>query len=98
MFTTKEWGGGGVDRADQNIATYRISIRIKKWWWPLFVWVPDMIMQNAWLLYRAHKGEDDPYVDLLQFRREIVNVYLAKYSKQTPQSARKNSVSEEAGS
>ena len=71
MFTTKEWGGGGgggFDRADQNIATYLISIRIKKWWWPLFVWVPDMIMQNAWLLYRANKGADDPCVDLLQFR------------------------------
>jgi len=26
---------GGVDWMDQNIATYRISIRSKKWWWPL---------------------------------------------------------------
>jgi Transposase IS4 len=43
---------GGVDRCDQNISTYRISTRSKKWWWALFVWVPDMVLQNCWLLYR----------------------------------------------
>ena len=43
---------GGVDRCDQNISSYRISIRSKKWWWALFVWIPDMVMQNCWILYR----------------------------------------------
>jgi len=37
---------GGVDRCDQNISTYRISIRSKKWWWALFAWIPDTVMQN----------------------------------------------------
>ena len=26
----------GVDRMDQNISTYMINLRSKKWWWPLF--------------------------------------------------------------
>ena len=43
---------GGVDRCDQNISSYRISVRSKKWWWALFVWIPDMVLQNCWLLYR----------------------------------------------
>jgi len=43
---------GGVDRCDQNISLYRISTRSKKWWWALFAWIPDMVLQNCWLLYR----------------------------------------------
>jgi len=43
---------GGVDRCDQNVSTCRISTRCKKWWWALFVWIPDMILQNCWILYR----------------------------------------------
>jgi len=43
---------GGVDRCDQNISTYRISTHCKKWWWALFAWVPDMVLQNCWILYR----------------------------------------------
>ena len=44
-----------------------------------FAWVPDMAVQNAWLLYRTYKTTDDPELDLLAFRREIESVYLAKY-------------------
>ena len=50
-------GMGGVDRCDQNVAKYRISMRGKKWWWALFAWVPDMVVQNCWLLYRAYKSK-----------------------------------------
>ena len=71
---------GGVDRADQNVSAYRIGIRSKKWWWALFAWVPDMIMQNAWVLYRRYKAPSDPNYDLLSFRREVVNVYLTQYT------------------
>ena len=43
---------GGVDRMDQNINNYRISVRSKKWWWPLFAFCLDSIMHNAWQIYR----------------------------------------------
>ena len=77
-------GMGGVDRADQNIATYRIAIKTKKWWWALFVWIPDMVMQNSWILYRKNRGHEEPKLDLLAFRRQIVGIYMKKYS--TPRS------------
>ena len=43
---------GGVDCMDQNISFYRIPVHAKKWWMPLFMFMPDTTMQNAWLLYR----------------------------------------------
>lgn len=72
---------GGVDRADQNVSQYRICIRSKKWWWALFAWVPDVVLQNAWILYRKYKKPSDPKHDLLSFRREVVSVYLTQYSR-----------------
>ena len=38
---------GGVDRCDQNVSNYSVSMRSKKWWRALFAWVPDMVMQNC---------------------------------------------------
>ena len=43
---------GGVDRADQNIAMYRISMRQKKWYWCLVADCIDAMVQNAWQLHR----------------------------------------------
>ena len=38
-----------------------------------------MVMQNAWNLHRKLKSDDNPYHDLLSFRREVVNTYLSKF-------------------
>ena len=70
---------GGVDQADQNIATYRIAIKNKKWWWAFFPWIPDMVIQNMWIFYRINRQTQDPNLDLLAFRREIVDIFLKKY-------------------
>ena len=51
-------GIGRVDRAAQNIATQRIAIKTKKWWWALFVWIPGMVMQNSWILYRKNRSHE----------------------------------------
>ncbi|XP_030762656.1 piggyBac transposable element-derived protein 3-like [Sitophilus oryzae] len=32
---------GGTDQMDANINVYRIGIRGKKWWWPIFTWLLD---------------------------------------------------------
>lgn len=69
---------GGTDRMDQNIGQYRMSIRSKKWWWPLFAAMPDIAMQNAWLLYRL---TNSPKMDLLSFRREVCMLYFRRYSQ-----------------
>ena len=70
---------GGVDRCDQNVATYRIAICGKKWWWALFAWLPDMIMQNACNLYQQYQTVSDTHYDLLSFHREIVNTYIMQH-------------------
>ena len=38
-------GTGGVDKANQNIATDHIAIKTKKlWWWTFFVWIPGLVV------------------------------------------------------
>lgn len=70
---------GGVDRADQNVAYYRVSMRTKKWWWPLFIWVLDAVIQNGWILYKKSTCHQSSSLDLLAFRRHIVRSYTLKY-------------------
>ena len=50
---------GGVDRNDQNITLYSVSIRDKKWHFPLFAHCIDMAMQNAWYIHRFNGGKMD---------------------------------------
>lgn len=68
---------GGVDRMDQNIDNYRVGIRSKKWWWPMFAFCLDVSIHNGWQLYRRGPGKK---MDYLAFRRHVVQVYLQKYS------------------
>lgn len=74
-------GMGGVDRLDQNIGAYMIGHRSKKWWWPVFRFCLDLCVNNAYQLYRfqnASPGERK--LDLLGFRRSIVDTYHRRYS------------------
>ncbi|XP_037115308.1 piggyBac transposable element-derived protein 3-like [Syngnathus acus] len=65
---------GGTDRADQSIELYRINMRRKKWWWPIFTWMLDAAVFNAWVLHRLdeHGG-----MSLLEFRREVARTLVA---------------------
>ena len=73
---------GGVDRMDQNVSTYRISIRSRKWWWALFAYLLDVAMQNAWLLYRNTAAAIHQPLDQLEFRRNVCAVYYKRYSRE----------------
>ena len=84
-FQIYNHGMGGVDRFDQNVACYMINIRTKKWWWPMFRFLIDLSVQNAFQLYRLQDGVD--CLDLLGFRRSIVETYISKYSPQRPRNA-----------
>lgn len=42
---------GGVDLHDNGVANYRIGIKGKKWWWPLFTNTIGNILVNSWKLY-----------------------------------------------
>ncbi|XP_033231548.1 piggyBac transposable element-derived protein 3-like, partial [Belonocnema kinseyi] len=71
---------GGVDRMDQNIASYRIGIRSKKWYWPLIGYAINTCVNNAWKLYRLTEQGKRDGLDLLGFTRRIVQTYLAKHA------------------
>lgn len=70
---------GGVDRSDQNISLYRISIRGKKWYFPLIAHCIDMSVQNAWQIHKQNGGQ----LDQLAFRRRIATSLLVQNQKKS---------------
>nr|CAH7717546.1 unnamed protein product [Callosobruchus chinensis] len=67
---------GGTDLMDENISTYQIGIRSKKWWWCIFTWLIDACISNAWILWKkAHRDQ----MSQLDFRRNIAQTYLKRY-------------------
>lgn len=72
---------GGVDRLDQNVGCYRISINKKKWYWQLLMWPLNASMNNAFQLYRlSPAGQEKSHLDYLAFTRNVVTTYLARYA------------------
>jgi DNA excision repair protein ERCC-6 len=49
---------GGVDLLDNFVAKYRIAVKGKKWWWPLFINYVDVALANAWRLHRLVHGNE----------------------------------------
>lgn len=47
---------GGVDQHGNGIANYRIRIRGKKLWWPLFINMIDSAIVNYWRIYNIENG------------------------------------------
>ena len=70
---------GGVDRLDENVSCYQISIRGKKWYCPLICYLIDVSVNNEWLF--ARKGNYSG--DLLSFTQSIVQHWLKKYGTPT---------------
>nr|CAH7762980.1 unnamed protein product [Callosobruchus chinensis] len=66
---------GGTDQMDANLNVYRIGVRGKKWWWPIFTWLVDVSIQNAWILQKS----DGRNMSLLEFRRQIAQCWLTRY-------------------
>lgn len=70
---------GGVDRADQNISLYRVSVRGKKWYFPCLSQGLDMAINNSWNLHRLNGGKSDQYT----FRRALAMGILETHKKTT---------------
>ncbi|KAL0892761.1 hypothetical protein ABMA27_014467 [Loxostege sticticalis] len=69
---------GGVDRLDQNVGCYRVSIRLKRWYWQLLMFPLNTCVNNAFQLYKlspAAKNDNSSH-DLLSFTRYIVKTYF----------------------
>jgi len=41
----------GVYLHDNGICNYKIDVKWKKWWWPLFVNFMDGVIVNSWKVY-----------------------------------------------
>lgn len=80
--TYNKWMGG-VDRMDWSINKYRVKIRGKRWYFPLFTNLVDMTLVNAHILYcmAGHK------ITLLEFRRSIARTYLSLASLSDPRNS-----------
>lgn len=76
---------GGVDLHDNAIANYRINIRGKKWWWPLFINMLDSSVVNAWKLHRLVYS--DKPISQLDFRSELARSLMST-NKRRAQSIR----------
>ena len=72
---------GFVNRMNQNMAKYRIGIRMKKGLLPAFVWKVDVVLQGVWVLYHI-KDEGSEYLLILAFGRDAVHAIFLKYSKE----------------
>ena len=65
---------GGFERMDQNISAYTINLRTKRWWWPLFRFVVDAAVNNAYQIYRqSHLNPGEYRLGALGFHRAIVD-------------------------
>ena len=73
---------GFVNRMDQSWGSYRIGVRMKKWWWHLFVWMVDVVLQGVRVLYRFNKNECDESLPLLAFRIDVISTIFQKYLKE----------------
>ena len=76
---------GGVDHLDWLVQKYRISIRSKKWYFPLFTNAVDVVICNAWILHC--KTHTKPSLSLLDFRRNIAVSYIGLSSQSDPKVA-----------
>lgn len=66
---------GGVDQMDNNISNYRINIRGNRYYFPIFLWILDVAMNNAWTLSRKYGLT----FDNLEFRRKVVENILSQH-------------------
>ena len=73
---------GFANRMDQNVAKYRIGIRMKKWWWFPFFWMLDVFLQWAQVLHCINWDKGDKPLPLLAFRIDFVGAIFLEYSKE----------------
>ena len=75
---------GGTDRMDQNVNHCRIAVKGKKWWWPIFTWLVDTAVHNAWRLHCGSGGS----MSYVEFRREFACTVLRRKVTGSKRSAR----------
>lgn len=83
-----------MDKIDQMVAVYRSRIRQKKWWWPIFSYLLDVSVVNAWLLMKKNRPNDPNCANLLVFRRYVARFLLESYGTPSLRKARRSIVAD----
>ena len=65
-----------MNKHDRLITKFATSIKGRKWYWPLFIRVLDVSVENAWTIYKLRHGEKAEIRCLLDFNRCICVSYL----------------------
>lgn len=91
---------GGIDLSDMLVAMYKTPLRSHRWYLPIFGYIVDAAVANAWLLHkRESKMLDKHPIPLKSFRCEIAST-LVKVNKKVrvgrPLSTNKNNPAKKA--
>ena len=75
---------GGVDSLDAHVSVYRIDVRGKKWYWPHYINMIDILKSAAFKVFNL--VNPDNKMDFLAFTHHITTHYLkaSKLKKQLP--------------
>ena len=75
---------GGVDSLDAHVSVYRIDVRGKKWYWPHYINMIDVLKSAAFKVFKL--VNPDAKMDFLAFTCCITTHYLkaSKLKKQLP--------------
>lgn len=83
IFGNYNKGMGGVDKLDGLVAVYRTRMRQRKWWWPIFSYLFDVSVVNAWLLFRKVHPTHEMSSALIKFRRYLALSLLKSNGQQS---------------
>ncbi|KAJ8929582.1 hypothetical protein NQ314_017719 [Rhamnusium bicolor] len=85
---------GGIDLMEGLIGRYKIIMRTRKWYMRLFYHLLDVILVNAWLLYRsvAVQKNQTEILKLAEFRAEIADCLCRIGTKPTSKGGRPSDV------
>lgn len=72
---------GFVDLMDQEVSTYRVRMRQRKWWWPIFSYMLSVTVNNAYQLMKI-KGTN---MSLYDFIETLAIYYCKSYGKRSIQ-------------
>nr|CAH7715737.1 unnamed protein product [Callosobruchus chinensis] len=76
---------GGVDKANALVGLYKTPSKAKRWYFPMFAYLLDVCVVNAWIVYRQDcSALNQKYKPLKRFRLEI-----SRSLAQTGKTARK---------
>jgi hypothetical protein len=90
VFADYNKGMGGVNKTDQLIACYRTRMRLRKWWWPIFIYLFDSTVVNSYLIMKKMNPQDEsadiPKTFITSFFKNIWETCMPSkdYAKPSP--------------